>query len=253
MFCTFQTYAVNALVSVWYVFGQMSARGGEYLQGQRILTRDLLYQAIRDAVICGELPPGSRVTEMQLAQQFGMSRTPLREAITRLEAEQLLSRMPNGALTITSLDMMQLSEIFDIHERIEGLVIASLARRKDEEVVHHLDAILRQESALIDATNFRVVYDLDRNFHDVLWDHGRQSQAVAILQGFVGLIERYQHLAPVSKSITSRRVAICNEHTVMRNAIAEGDPVWAELALKTHVRNSKRFLQMAYKNSAPNS
>lgn len=223
------------------------------MQGQRILTRDLLYQAIRDAVICGELPPGSRVTEMQLAQQFGMSRTPLREAITRLEAEQLLSRMPNGALTITQVDMTQLSEIFDIHERIEGLVIASLARRKDEEVVHHLDAVLRQESVLTEAVHFRVVYDLDRTFHDVLWDHGGKSQAVAILQGFAGLIERYQHLAPLPKNLNSRRGAIANEHVVMRNAIAEGDPVWAELALKTHVRNSKKFLQLAYKSSVAGS
>lgn len=218
------------------------------MQGQRILTRDLLYQAIRDAVICGELPPGSRVTEMQLAQQFGMSRTPLREAITRLEAEQLLSRMPNGALTITPLDMTQMSDIFDIHERIEGLVIAALARRKDEEVVHHLDALVRQETVLTEAVDFRVVYDLDRAFHDILWEHAGKSQAVAILVGFVGLIERYQRLAPLPKNTKARRDAIASEHVVMRNAIAEGDSVWAELALKTHVRNSKKFLQTAYKS-----
>lgn len=219
------------------------------MQGQRILTKDLLYHAIRDSVISGELPPGSRVTEMQLAQQFGMSRTPLREAIGRLEAEQLLSRMPNGALTITPLDMTQMAEIFDIYERIEGLVIASLARRKDEEVVHHLDTVLRQESALTDVTDFHVVYELNRAFHEILWVHGQQSQAVTILQGFVGLIDRYQRLAPRPQNPQLRREAVRNEHLVIRNAIAEGDAVWAELALKTHGRNQKKFLQMVYKNT----
>lgn len=220
------------------------------MQGQRILTRDLLYSAIRDAVVSGELGPGIRVTEMQLAQLYGMSRTPLREAIARLESEQLMTRMPNGALVIAPLDMDQLEEIYDIQERVEGLVIGSLARKKNKEVIAELDAIIRKETALFDVSDFLSACEQNRNFHQVLWLQSNRPQAMAILEGFVSLIERYERLAPISNDIRSQRKTMEREHTLMRNAIAEGDPVWAELALKTHVRNMKKFLLTTYRNGS---
>ncbi len=217
------------------------------MQGQRVLIRDLLYQAIRDSVITGELVPGARVTEVTLAEQFGMSRTPLREAIARLESEQLMLRQPNGALTIAPLDMDLLSEIYEIQERVEGLIVGTLARMKEKSVVKQLDMVLHSEEAVIDFADFHTIYNFDSQFHNILWESSNRQQAVSILRGFNGLYERFQRLAPLPQNVKSRTKGMHSEHQIIRNAIAEGDPVWAEMALKSHVRNSKLFLLGVYK------
>lgn len=219
------------------------------MQGQRVLTRDLLYQAIRDAVITGELAPGLRITETTLAEQFGMSRTPLREAVARLESEQLMIRQFNGALSIAPLDMRQLSEIYDIQERVEGLVVSTIARMKDARVVRQLDLVLHSEEGMVSVADFHTMVNQDFQFHETLWDVSELTQAASILRGFIGLLERYQRLAPLNEVDRVRIRAIHSEHQIIRNAIAEGDSVWAEMALKTHVRNTKRFLINAYKHS----
>ncbi|MCL6452081.1 MAG: GntR family transcriptional regulator [Alicyclobacillus sp.] len=223
------------------------------MQGQRILTRDLLYQAIRDAVITGELAPGLRVTETTLAERFGMSRTPLREAIARLESEQLVIRQPNGALSIAPLDMGQLAEIYDIQERVEGLVVSTLARMKDAAVVHRLDLVLHTEEGLVELADFHAIAAQDFVFHETLWDASELVQAASILRGFVGLFEWYTRLAPLVEADRGRMRAMHAEHVIIRNAIAEGDSVWAEMALKTHVRNSKRFLLQVYRRGEEGS
>lgn len=219
------------------------------MQGQRILTRDLLYQAIRDAVIVGKLAPGLRVTETMLAEQFGMSRTPLREAVARLESEQLMIRQPNGALSIAPLDMAQLSEIFDIQERLEGMVVGTLARMKDVAVVRQLDLVLHVEEGLVGTADFHNIMVQDFRFHETLWQASELIQAPSILRGFVGLHERYQRLAPIKNEDHLRVCAMHSEHQIIRNAISEGDSVWAEMALKTHMRNSKRFLLNVYRHA----
>lgn len=188
---------------------------------------------------------------MMLAKQFGMSRTPLREAVARLESEQLMIRQPNGALTISPLDREQLSEIYDLQERVEGLVVLSLARMKEKTVAQQLDLVLHSEEGLFGVADFPTICELDLQFHETLWDASRQEQASAILRGFRGLFERYQNLVKVPEDFRARAGAIHTEHQIIRNAIAEGDPVWAEMALKTHVRNSKRFLLAAYRQTFP--
>lgn len=220
------------------------------MQGQRVLTRDFLYFAIRDAVTSGELAPGARVTEVTLAEQFGMSRTPLREAIARLESEKLMIRLPNGALTIAPLDLIQLSEIYGIQERVEGLIVGALARMKNESVVQQLDLVLRNEEALVTVADFCKICEIDVQFHDIMWDSSHQNHAAEILRGFAGMFERYLRLVPLPLDFRTRLRAMHNEHLVIRNAIAEADVAWAEMAVKTHVRNSKLFLLAAYK-SAP--
>lgn len=217
------------------------------MQGQRILIRDLLYQALREAVIDGELEPGERVTETMLAEQFGMSRTPLREAVARLEREHLMIRQLNGALTIAPLDMDQLAEIFDIQERIEGLIIASLARVRNTSLAQRLSRVLRSEAVTLEQTTFDPdIRSFDAEFHEVLWEYSRRNEAVEILEGFVGLFDRYYRLASYKNNLKERMKTVHNEHQLIQTSIAEGDPVWAEMSIKSHVRNCKKFLLDTY-------
>lgn len=217
------------------------------MQGQRILIRDILYQALREAVIDGGLAPGERVTETVLAERFGMSRTPLREAVARLEREQLMIRQPNGALAIASLDMKQLAEIFDIQERIEGLIVASLARARSTSLIQRLNVVISSESANMEHARDLDIRLFDAEFHEVLWNFSTYHQAVGILDGFVGLFDRYYRLAPRASEFSNRVRALHTEHKLILASITEGDPVWAEMAIKSHVRNSKKFLLDTYR------
>lgn len=216
------------------------------MQRQRVLIRDLVYQAIREVVINGELAPSERVTEQMLSEQFGMSRTPLREALARLEQEQLINRLPNGALKIADLNHDQLSELFDIQERIEAIIVASLARKKVIPAVQKIQHTLIKQEQYLEKKSIKDMYLLDSKFHKILREFSSKNQAKSILERFIGLFERYYHLAPHSAEIAPRMQAMYTEHQLILSSILEGDPVWAEMAIKNHVRNEKKFLLHAY-------
>lgn len=238
---------VSLYTNIHRHFKKLKKKGGTGLQRQRVLIRDLLYQAIRRSVINGELAPGERITEIMLAEQFGMSRTPLREALARLEREQLINRLPNGTLTIAELNREQLGEIFDIQERIEALIVSSLARNKKQSFIQHLNINLKTEEVHLEKENISEMYRLDSEFHRVLWDYSTKTQAKSILEGFVGMFERYNQLAPATDCALERMKAMHIEHQLILNAITEGDSVWAEMAIKNHVRNAKKYLLKAYR------
>lgn len=221
------------------------------MQRQRVLIRDLLYQGIREAVINGKLGPGERVTEQMLAEQFGMSRTPLREALARLEQEQLINRLPNGALIIAELNLDQLSELFDIQERIEAIIVASLASKKALPAVQKLQHSVVKQDLYHEKKTIKDMYLLDSEFHQILWEFSSKNQAKAILERFFGLFDRYYRLAPETKgTIPKRMQTMYTEHQLILSSITEGDTAWAEMAVKNHVKNEKKFLLNAYKGKS---
>lgn len=215
---------------------------------QRILTRDIVYQAIREAVVSGELSPGTRVTETMLASKFEMSRTPLREAIQRLDNEGLVIRQSNGTLMVSPLDYDILEEIFDIRERLEGIIAAHAARLKDKTLTNQLTTIVRNESVKeLGQSGASMIRMYDQQFHEQLWEASKKQLTVSILFGFKGLFERYQRLAPPCENMEARLKTIVAEHKLIIQSIQEGDSVWAEMAVKAHIRQSRQFLLNAYK------
>jgi len=95
-----------------------------------------------DSIVAGELPPGSRVSEEGLAQRFGVSRAPLREALRRLEEYRLVQRRPHAGVRVVSLSREELTELYEIREALEGMACRLAAERMSEEDLAQLGRVL---------------------------------------------------------------------------------------------------------------
>ncbi len=87
---------------------------------------------MRDAILKGKVRPGNRLRQAELANQLGISRTPLRESLMKLEQEGLIARLPRGGLTVVELEFAEAIELYEIREMLDGLAAALTARRGDE-------------------------------------------------------------------------------------------------------------------------
>lgn len=218
------------------------------MSGQRILTRDVAYQGIRDAVISGRLPPGEQVTEMVLAAEFGLSRTPLREAIQRLASEDLMFRQPNGTIHVAPLDVHVMEEIFDVQEALEGLIAATEARLRPNGLVNRLQSLCRYENSHVGPENFDTAVEYYLQFHTALVEHSSRRYLVRMLDGIQPLTERYFRLAPRVPGMAQYLGIMRSEHDVIAKAMDAGDPIWAEMAVKANVRSAKKILQEAFRS-----
>src|SRR5262245_902855 len=104
-----------------------------------------VYRALRDRIVEGTLPPGTRLTEMDLAQQFDSSRTPVREALKRLSAEGLVSTDPARGLIVRDLDAAEAEEIFVIREVIDGLAGRLAAPRVSDDDLTKLRVLMDEQ------------------------------------------------------------------------------------------------------------
>ena len=165
------------------------------MAGPRVLTRDLAYQGVRDAVISGEIQPGAQVTEAMLASQFGLSRTPLREAIQKIESEDLMIRQPNGTIIVAPLDVAVMEELFNVRERLEGLLAAAAAQEKQLALANQLNSVIHYEAACLESCDWESAKECDQRFHTLLWEHSSRQIIVRILNGFSGLLVNSYEIA----------------------------------------------------------
>ena len=99
---------------------------------RRIRLVDEATRLIREMILNGKLSPGVRLRQADLANQLGISRTPLRESLMKLEQEGLIGRLPRGGLTVVELEFAEAIELYEIREMLDGLAAALTARREDE-------------------------------------------------------------------------------------------------------------------------
>ena len=190
------------------------------------------YTAVREAVDRGELAPGDRVSEYQVASWLKISRTPAREALQRLEAEGLLAYSPRRGLVVVTMDEHALDELYQAREIIEGAIARFAA---DNGSGPELSAILRHsdlEPSLVD--DRERMYQHNREFHELIRRaaHNRYMAKVsASLHDFVAADHRGSTLVD-----PDRRHAVIAEHRALAQAIAARRAEDAAAAAVAHIR-----------------
>ncbi|MEB2610352.1 GntR family transcriptional regulator [Burkholderia cenocepacia] len=154
-------------------------------------TADAVAASLRDMIINGELAGGERLVERDLAERFGISRIPMREAIQRLEREGLLDIFRNRGAIVRMLSVSDVQEIYDLRVLLEGDAIYRSVKQLDDETLARAELVHR---LLGDATVPRRQGELNREFHALLYSccgNARQLKSIAELRGQV---ERYERL-----------------------------------------------------------
>ena len=192
------------------------------------------YGLILEAIDTGIYRPGDRLVESELAERFGVSRTPIREALQRLETQSLLAR-DGRSLIVASLDHNQLAELYVVRGELEGLAARLAARHATPEEVRVLRDMLEADHALVGDP--KALSRANRRFHKQI--HLASHNRFLVQQ--LDLVHRSMALlATTSLSAEGRTTGTLEEHARIVRAIEAGDGEAADQALRDHI--SKAFV-----------
>lgn len=209
-------------------------RSGSPERGQRKDLPSDIYDKIREEIRHGILAPGERVTEQELAIRFSVSRTPIRDAIVRLEGDGLLSNEPRRGLIVTQLSHQQVVELYNMREILEGAAARHAAQAaSDMELATIADINQLEKENLL---NYDLLRDLNRNFHQLIMlaAHNRYLlRSVEQLSGTMSVL-------PSLLDQQERASLAVAEHQVVVEALLNRDRDAAENAAREHVRASQK-------------
>ncbi len=187
------------------------------------------YSMILEAIDVGIYKPGDRLVESELAERFGVSRTPIREALQRLETQSLLSR-DGRSLIVASLDHNQMAELYVVRRELEGLAAALAARHATEEEVRILREMVEADNKLVDDPP--ALARANRRFHKQI--HLASHNRYLVQQ--LDLVHRTMALMATTSLAAQGRTTIAqSEHDAIVSAIEAGDEAAAGDALREHI------------------
>jgi DNA-binding GntR family transcriptional regulator len=196
-------------------------------------------ESIRDLILNGELEPGMRIGQEDLAQRFGTSRIPVRDALRQLESEGLVILTPNSSARVAKLDMRECTEIYKIRELIEPLAIAEAIPRMTDDDIAELECAVDEIEKTRDSDIF---LKLDREFHLSSYRAAKMPQLQSLVERFWNTTQHYRRA--YTKMVWQKGNWIINaEHRLLIEAIKRRDVVDAGQILMMHIRRTRQELQ----------
>lgn len=205
---------------------------------------DRVCKQIVTAIVKGELKPGQKISEPELARTYGISRGPLREAIRRLEGWRLVERKPHVGARVVELTSRELVEIYHVREALEGMACRLAATHMTQEEIDSLKALLDSHQMSIEQKEGRSYFqkegDLDFHYRIV------QGSKNAKLQELLGadlyhLVRMYRYQFSVSSSRPKRAL---KEHRQIIDAIESRDPELAEMLMRRHISAARANIEV---------
>ena len=204
--------------------------------------REVVCESLRDAIRKGILKPGERIMEIKLAEELGVSRTPVREAIRKLELEGYVVMMPRRGTYVADMSIRDINEIFEIRTALESLSNGLAAEHITEDELEHLQRLLVIIGGYIKEGDMDKIVETDIEFHDLLYPAARNNRLVGIISNLRDQLTRFRTL---SMSYPGRLEATLDEHRAIVEAIANGDGRSARKAAEHHMENSEKTLLKA--------
>ena len=202
-----------------------------------------VFVRLMEAIEKGELPPGARIREAALARQFGISRGPLREALRRLEGRKLVQHSQNLGVSVRSLSLEDMIEIFQIREALEGTACRLATEAMSDKEIDGLFELLKKHRAQIQRQRgeayFQRAGDLD--FHFRIAQGSRNKRLAELLCDelyYPVRIHRYR-----SSVRSGRAFKALEEHEAIVEAMRDRDPHRAETLMRAHIKRATAGLQ----------
>lgn len=209
--------------------------------------RDVVFEHLRNSIIHGELKPGERLMEVQLAEHLGVSRTPVREAIRKLELEGLVVMVPRKGAYVADVSIKDILDVLEVRSVLEGLAAYLAAERMTEEELEELELISYHFKRCIENGNTEGMIEKDMQFHDRIFRSTRNSKLIQIAQGFQEQVQRFR-ITYFSEYNKPKDLLI--EHQAILEAIANRDAVAAQQVAQQHIDSlENNIVMLANKNT----
>jgi len=202
---------------------------------------DTVFKKIQSAIVEGNISPGSKISEPALAKEFGISRGPLREALSRLEACHLIERTPNVGARVVSLTPQHLVEIYLIRESLEGLAAGMAAENMTDKEIIELDELLGKHQEQIEQDQSYYQKEGDMDFHFRIVKGSKNSHLIDLYsKDLYHLIRLYRYqFGMVSKRVPRAFV----EHGQIVDAIRQRDGELAQFLMTRHISASRKNVE----------
>ena len=198
---------------------------------------EVAYRYIRSAIQGGQFKPGERLREIELAKQIGLSRTPIREALSRLETEGLVAHDATRGVVVAELDYSMVTELYYMREVLEGTAARLVAQHASDVEISILDDLCQQYEAVLD--DEVALTASNRRFHETLYrcSHNRYLlNMVTVLHDALSLLGG----SGTTLGDPERAAETLREHRTVVAAIRARDADAAELALRMHIRMAQK-------------
>ncbi len=198
--------------------------------------RDVVFNTLRQAILKGELAPGERLMEIQLAQKLGVSRTPIREAIRKLELEGLVLMIPRRGAEVAKISEKSLKDVLEVRRSLEELAIELACQRMTEAELAQLE---RAQAAFRDAIgegDAMKIAELDEAYHDVIYNCTRNARLVQILNNLREQMYRFR-LEYIKEE--DKRQILLLEHEKILSALRGRRVAEARAAVREHIDNQE--------------
>lgn len=201
-----------------------------------------LTDSLRDAIITGEIPQGSKLSETQLAEKLDVSRGPLREAIRRLEGMNLVNHRPQQGARVVEISNELILQIYDAREALESKAVALAAQQMSSAEIDQLHRIIDSQSKYMkEYDDARIPAESDYAFHEVVI-RGSKNKVIqhALLQEIYNLIKMFRYQTDgLEYSGTNSLI----EHRQIVYAIEQRDSQLAEMTMKRHIVHAKNRIK----------
>lgn len=206
------------------------------------------YNTLKRAILDLDLKPGQLLTEEELSEQLGVSRTPLRSALSKLDYENLITVIPGRGTYVTELSSKHMEDIFDVREVVDMLSVKLAAERKTDENIKEMNDLIKEQELLLEEGDFDVkqFIKLDIDFHCVI---AKAANNEILDRLTLELVEGYNRYI-LSTPFLDRADTIVLEHRKIIEAIKEGNGEKASLIIQSHITDIKEELRgrMSKKN-----
>lgn len=205
-----------------------------------------VYLSLEEQIISQKLRPGESVTEMKLSRELGVSRTPVREALQRLDREGLIKLIPNKGAVVLGISEQDLIDIYKIRMRLEGLAARIAAEKRDEALCHELGDNVDLTGFYMAKGDIEKVKNLDSEFHDIIYRCCESRMLGKTLSELHRYIASYRKLSLAVSGRIDRSLA---EHKEIYDAIAGGNADAADELMSKHVERAlENLLKIINKN-----
>jgi len=201
--------------------------------------REEVYQSLRKSILHGKLEPGQHLIEEQLADQAGISRTPVREAFHKLERDELVIRLPKGGFAVRKFIREDVEEIFGIRSALESYAVYFATLHITPDKIAILEKKMKESEDALEKGEEDKVVQLHTEFHDLLYKSCKSKKLIEMINTFRDYFYRYRSaLLHVENAVSYSH----RDHRQMLEAMKKKSPKLAERLVRRHLERGKELI-----------
>ena len=201
--------------------------------------REMVYEELKMQILKGSIIPGTRMMEVELAEEMGVSRTPIREAIRKLEKEGLVTIEPRRGAYASMISREDMVEILEVRQDLEGLAAYFAADRMTKKQMEELKRVSNSYNAAVKEGNMEAMIKHDTRFHHIIVESCRNKILVQMIEQLQELVLRFRY---IYYDNFKRAENMPEEHREILEAIASGDADRARAAADVHIDRLKQLV-----------